>query len=367
MANPDLYAILEVEPTATQEDLKKSYRRLARQLHPDANPGDHEADARFKEVSQAYEILSDPDRRANYDRFGSDVGAGGNPFGAGSVQDIFDMFFGGMGGHAQQRRGPQPGPDAEISLEISLDEAAFGATREVTVNLPHRCTSCDGSGCAPGTSPVRCEECSGTGEVRRVRNSILGQMVTSMPCSRCGAMGSRIESPCGDCRGEGRRNETTTLTVQVPAGVEDGSTMRLSERGPAGPRGGPNGRLFVHLRVRSDDRFERHGDDLHHEAHISFTQAALGATIVVPTLRESVEVEVAPGSATGTVHRIRHEGVHHLNGRGRGDLYVHLSIDVPSELDETSEDLLRQLAAHRNEPVREPSSGIFHRRKGSKK
>ena len=367
MADSDLYAILEVEPSATQDELKRSYRRLARQLHPDANPTDPAAEARFKEVSQAYEILSDPERRANYDRFGSDVGAGGNPFGAGSVQDIFDMFFGGMGGQSPQRRGPQPGPDAEIALDITLDDAAFGATHEVTVTLPHRCATCDGSGCAEGTSPVRCEECAGTGEVRRVRNSILGQMVTAMPCSRCGGMGSRIETPCPDCRGEGRRNETSTLTVQVPAGVEDGSTMRLSDRGAAGVRGGPNGRLFVHLRVTPDERFERHGDDLHHEAHIAFTQAVLGATIEVPTLREQVAIEVVAGSANGTVHRIRHEGVHHLHGRGRGDLFIHLTVDVPTELDETSEDLLRQLAEHRGEVVNEPSGGLFRRRRGSKK
>jgi molecular chaperone DnaJ len=246
VANTDLYAVLEVDHNATEEELKKSYRRLARQYHPDTND-DPGAEARFKEVSQAYEILSDRERRANYDRFGSDVGAGGNPFGAGSVQDIFDMFFGGMGGHAQQRRGPQPGPDAEISLDITLDDAAFGATKEVTVTLAHRCTKCDGSGCAPGTSPITCVECAGAGVVQRVRNSILGQMVTTTPCTRCNGMGSRIDTPCADCRGDGRRNETTTLTVQVPAGVEDGSTMRLSDRGPAGVRGGANGRLFVHL------------------------------------------------------------------------------------------------------------------------
>jgi molecular chaperone DnaJ len=366
VANSDLYAILEVSPDCTQEELKKSYRRLARQYHPDTSPGDASAEAHFKEVSQAYEILSDPERRANYDRFGSDVGAGGNPFGGGSVQDIFDMFFGGLGGHQPQRRGPQPGPDAEISLNITLDDAAFGATHEVTVTLAQRCATCDGSGCAAGTSPVPCVECAGLGEVRRVRNSILGQMVTSMPCSRCNGLGSRIESPCPDCRGEGRRNETTTLTVQVPAGVEDGSTMRLNDRGPAGPRGGANGRLFVHLRVQSDPRFERHGDDLHHEAHIAFTQAVLGATIEVPTLRESVAVDVTAGSANGTVHRIRHQGVEHLHGRGRGDLYVHLVVDVPTELDDASETLLRQLAEHRNEPVLEAAGGLFHRRKAKK-
>jgi molecular chaperone DnaJ len=196
VANSDLYAILEVSRDCTQEELKKSYRRLARQYHPDTSPGDASAEAHFKEVSQAYEILSDPERRANYDRFGSDVGAGGNPFGGGSVQDIFDMFFGGLGGHQQQRRGPQPGPDAEISLNITFDDAAFGATHEVTVTLRSAARPATDRGARPGTSPVPCVECAGLGEVRRVRNSILGQMVTSMPCSRCNGMGSRIESPC---------------------------------------------------------------------------------------------------------------------------------------------------------------------------
>jgi len=360
----DLYAVLEVGHDASPEELKRSYRRLARQFHPDANPGDPAAEARFKEVSQAYEILSDPERRANYDRFGADVGAG-SPFGAGSVQDIFDMFFGGLGGRPQ-RRGPQPGPDAEVSVDITLDDAAFGASHDVSVTLPQRCSSCAGSGCAPGTSPVTCVECSGTGEVRRVRNSILGQMVTATPCSRCAGTGQRIDTPCPDCRGDGRVTATSTFTVQIPPGVEDGSTMRLADRGAAGARGGPSGRLFVHLRVRPDPRFERVGDDLHHEAHVSFAQAALGTTIEVPTLRATASVEVEPGSAFGTVHRIRHEGVAHLHGRGRGDLYVHLAVDVPTALDDTSADLLRQLAAHRGEEVRERAPRLFSRR-GAKK
>lgn len=366
MPNTNLYEILEVEATCTPEELKTSYRRLARKYHPDANTDDPMAETRFKEVSQAYEILSDPERRANYDRFGSDVGAGANPFGAGSVQDIFDMFFGGMTGNAGGRRGPQPGPDAEVSLDITLEEAAFGASREVTVTLPQRCSTCDGSGCAPGTSPVTCEECHGSGELRRVRNSILGQMVTSTVCSRCQGTGTRIQSPCSDCRGEGRRQESVTLSAHIPGGVEDGSTMRLADRGPAGVRGGPNGRLFVHLRVQSDPRFERHGDDLHHEAHINFSQAVLGATITVPTLREEQVLEVEPGSQNGTVHRLRHEGVEHLHGRGRGDLYIHLSVDVPVELDQESETLLRSWAAHRGEAVNEPSGGLFRRRKAKK-
>jgi molecular chaperone DnaJ len=366
MPNSDLYAVLEVDANVSTEDLKKSYRRLARQYHPDNNPDDATAEARFKEVSQAYEILSDPDRRANYDRFGSDTGAG-SPFGTGSVQDIFDMFFGGISGRPQGRRGPQPGPDAEISVDITLDDAAFGATHDVSVTLPRRCATCDGSGCAPGTKPATCLECAGLGEIRRVRNSILGQMVTSSPCPRCQGSGTRIDDPCKDCRGEGRKNVSSKLTIQIPAGVEDGSTMRLSDQGPAGPRGGPNGRLFVHLRVTPDERFERSGDDLHHEAHIAFTQAVLGTTIEVPTLRESHQIEVAPGSANGTVHRLRHEGVEHLHGRGRGDLFVHLVVDVPTDLDETSTDLLRQLAEHRGEVIQEHGGGLFSRKRGAKR
>ncbi|MHB2027484.1 MAG: molecular chaperone DnaJ [Acidimicrobiales bacterium] len=366
MASTNLYEVLEVDDNCSPEDLKRAYRRLARKYHPDANTSDPEAESRFKEVSQAYEILSDPERRANYDRFGSDVGAGGSPFAGGSVQDIFDMFFGGMGGHGQTRRGPQPGPDAEVSVDISLEEAAFGVTREVNVTLPQRCATCGGSGCAPGTAAVSCEECNGLGEVRRVRNSILGQMVTSQRCARCQGMGTRISTPCGECRGEGRRHQSVTLTVQIPAGVEDGSTMRLADRGPAGARGGANGRLFVHLHVLDDARFERHGDDLHYEAHVTFAQAVLGATIEVPTLGGSFTLEVEPGSPIGTVHRVRHEGVEHLHGRGRGDLFVHLVVDVPSELDETSESLLRQWAEHRHEAVNESSGGLFRRRKAKK-
>lgn len=367
MANVDLYELLEVSPNASPEELKKSYRRLARELHPDANPGNAQAEARFKEVSQAYEILSDPERRANYDRFGADVGANGG-FNPGSVQDIFDMFFGAMGGQGgARRRGPQVGPDAEVSVGISLDDAAFGVTRDVTVTLPLRCASCDGSGAEAGTSPITCVECAGLGEVRRVRNSILGQMVTSSLCPRCQGTGQRIEHPCKECRGDGRTNQEQVLTIDIPAGVENGSTMRLTNRGPAGPRGGPSGTLYVHLLVEDDERFERVNDDLHHEAHIAFTQAALGANIEVPTLRATASVEVPPGSANGTVVRIRDEGMTHLRGRGRGDLFVHLVVDVPTDLDETSVELLRQLAEHRGEALSEHHHGLLSRLRGAKR
>jgi molecular chaperone DnaJ len=277
-------------------------------------------------------------------------GGGGGGFGGG---------FGGFGGQRSQS-GPQPGGDAEIGLSISLDDAAFGAEKELTVTLPQHCTDCSGSGAKSGTTPVRCSECNGAGEVRRVRNTILGQMMTSAPCTACQGFGTIIEDECPTCSGNGLRQETITVKVQVPAGVETGSTMRLNDRGPAGARGGAKGRLYVHLEVAADERFVRDGDDLHHEAHISFSQAALGATITVPTLRESHEVVVEAGSQNATVHRIRHEGIGHLHGRGRGDLYVHLIVDVPTSLDEQSEALIRQLAELEGAPV------AHHKRRGRK-
>jgi molecular chaperone DnaJ len=362
----DLYALLGVNSSASADEIKRSYRRLARELHPDANPGDPSTEAKFKEVSQAYEILSDPERRENYDRFGTAGFEGG--FAPGSVQDIFDMFFGSMGNQgAPRRRGPQSGPDAELVVDITLEDAAFGVTRDVDVTLPVRCETCSGRGSAAGTTPFACDECHGTGEVRRVRNSFLGQMMTTSACALCRGMGEIIATPCETCHGDGRENSQRTLNIEIPAGVENGSTMRLLDRGPAGPRGGPNGTLYVHLRVSQDERFEREGDDLHHFAHISFAQAALGATIEVPTIRATTSVDVAAGSQPGSVLEVRNEGVHHLRGRGRGDLVIHLVVDVPIELDDESERLLRELAAHRGDNVNEAHHGLLSRLRGAKK
>ena len=365
----NLYAILEVESTASTEELKKSYRRLARQYHPDTNPGDAAAEAKFKEVSQAYEILSDPDRRAHYDRFGADVGAGGPGGFDGSVQDLFDMFFQGFGGGfgGAQRGGPPAGSDAEVVLDITLEEAAFGARRDVTVTLPVRCDTCAGSGAAEGSSPTKCSACQGSGQVRAIRNSILGQMVTVVGCSQCQGVGTTVDTPCSDCRGEGRRVDEKTLTIEIPAGVENGSTMRLADRGPAGPRGGRAGTLYVALRVSGDPRFERIGDDLHHTVTISFVQAVFGATLQIPTLEGDEEVAVPSGTTHGSVLRLRGKGVTHLRGRGRGDILVHIEIEVPTHLDAESEEHLRAFAASRGEDVPEASHGLFGRKKGSRK
>jgi molecular chaperone DnaJ len=359
----DLYELLGVRHDASDDEIKRAYRARARELHPDTNHGDPEAEARFKEVTVAYEVLRDPERRARYDRygpegvFGSQAG-GGMGFGfEGGLGDIFEAFFGQMAGSGVRRRGPQAGADAEVRIGLEFSEAVFGCRKEVSVRLPSTCTTCGGVGAAPGTTPVTCVDCQGAGELRRVRQSLLGQVVTSVACSRCSGTGEMIPTPCADCRGEGRRMTENTFTVEVPAGVEDGSTLRLAERGAAGLRGGPSGSLFVHLAVASDPRFERRGDDLHTLLTISFAQAALGTEVDVASLDAEHHYAVSPGTQTGHVERIRGAGVPHLRGRGRGDLFVHVVVETPSGLTPEQDQLLRQFAAARGEDVSPPGSG----------
>lgn len=366
----DLYELLGVRPTATDEEIKRAYRRLARELHPDANGGDPESEARFKQVTFAYEVLRDPERRARYDQFGpASFGGGGSPGGGmgfgfdGGLGDLFEAFFGTMAGGPGRgrRRGPQAGADAEVTLQLTFAEAAFGARKDLAVRLPVSCPDCGGTGAEPGTQAIVCPDCQGTGEIRRIRQSLLGQVVTSVACARCQGMGQTIPNPCPGCRGEGRRMEDRSFTVEVPAGVEDGSTLRLADRGPAGPRGGPNGSLFVHLAVEPDERFERAGDDLHTTLHVGVTQAALGAAVEVETLEEPRQVMVPAGTQTGYVVRLRGIGVPHLRGRGRGDLYVHLVVDTPTDLTPRQKELIAELAVERGEEVHGGHDGMLSR------
>jgi molecular chaperone DnaJ len=357
----DLYGLLGVRPDASDDEIKKAYRSRARELHPDTNPGDAVAEARFKEVSVAYEVLRDPERRARYDRYGPEgvFGAqGGGGFGfEGGIGDIFEAFFGQMQGGGGRRRGPAPGADAEVRLNLEFAEAVFGARKELSVRLPVTCATCSGRGTAAGTDPITCVECAGAGELRRVRQSLLGQVVTSVACSRCAGTGQVIPDPCHACRGEGRRTEERTFTVEVPAGVEEGSTLRLADHGAAGQRGAPTGSLFVHLAIEPDPRFERHGDDLHTTLTIGLAQAALGTECQVETLEGTQAVTVAAGTQHGHIHKIRGVGVPHLRGRGRGDLYVHVVVETPGGLSEVQDELLRQFAAARGEQVSPPGSG----------
>ncbi len=363
MTATDYYQILGVSPNATDDEIKRSYRRLARELHPDANGGDKETEERFKEVVLAYETLRDPERRRRYDMFGPDGarGAGSgqsDPFAAaGGFGDIFEAFF-GQGGFSQgQRSGPVRGADAEATLVLEFEEAVFGAARDLSVKLAMICDACEGSGARPGTHPSSCPTCGGSGEVRRIRQSILGQMVSVSACSDCGGAGQKISSPCPECRGEGRRIREHSLRVDVPAGVDDGSTLRLPGRGQAGPRGGPAGDLYVHLRVKPHSVLRRSGYDLVATQSVSMTQAALGATLSVVTLEGEESIAVAPGTQPGTVTRLRGRGVPHLQGRGRGDLLVELAVQTPTGLNEAQELLLRQLAEERGEQVAPAGEG----------
>jgi len=362
----DYYELLGVSHTATTDEIKKAYRRLARQLHPDANPGDTGAEARFKEVAAAYETLSDPDRRRRYDQFGPEESGGGDPFGFGGagLGDIFDAFFGGsgaFGGRRPANAGPPPGADLEVTVDLSFEQAVFGAQQEASVRTAVACETCEATGAAAGTSPESCQQCGGAGQVRQVRQSILGQMVTAGVCPSCGGLGQVIASPCPDCRGEGRRIEEKTYTVDIPAGVNTGSTLRLSGFGAVGPRGGPKGDLYVHLRVRPHERFQREGSDLHHELHLSVGQAALGAHLSFDTLDGAEDLVIPRGTQTGKMFRLRGHGVPHVRGRGRGDLLLHVFVDTPVELDDEEERLLRRLAELRGEDVAPADSGFLSR------
>ena len=366
----DYYELLGVRRDATQDDLKRAYRQRARELHPDTNPEDPEAEAKFKEITRAYETLSDPERRRRYDTFGEAgvaANAGADPFnfggGFGNLGDIFDAFFGGpgSGGSSGGRSGPPRGQDLEVVVDVDFVTAVFGGEHPVNVRTAVACETCQATGAAAGTSPTQCAQCGGTGQVRRVRQSILGQMVTAGACNHCGGLGQVIERPCPDCRGEGRQIVEKTYTVDVPAGVDTGSTLRLSGRGAAGLRGGGYGDLYVHVRVGSHPRFQRQGDDLVHELHVPITQAALGAQLPFETLDGNEDLVLPRGTQTGRVFRLKGRGVPHIDGRGRGDLLVQVVIDTPKDLSREEEDLLRQLAEVRGDDVAPQDTGFFSR------
>lgn len=350
----DYYELLQVDRSASQDEIKKSYRRLARELHPDANPGDVAAEARFKQVAEAYEVLSDPEKRARYDRFGTtgSGGVGGDPFAGTGLGDLFDAFF---QPRSRADTGPKRGVDLEVVAELTLEETVAGVAKDVTVRTAVACDTCEATGSRPGSGVTRCDQCGGSGQVRQVRQSILGQMVTTATCPRCAGEGVRIDQPCDDCAGEGRRVEERTYTVDIPPGVGDGSTLRLTGRGAVGPRGGGAGDLYVQVRVADHPTFVRDGDDLLAELHVAATQAALGAALEFGTIDGGVMVEVAPGAHTGKLYRFRGSGVPRLRGRGRGDLILTLMVDTPTGLTPQQEELLRQLAKERGEPVADPS------------
>jgi molecular chaperone DnaJ len=370
----DFYELLGVGRNASADDIKKAYRRRARELHPDTNP-DPTAEERFKEVARAYEVLSDPTDRERYDRYGeaglagATAGDGDAFFGAG-LGDLFEAFFGGGGGPfggggPRGRGGPPRGQDVEVVVDLEFEAAVFGTNQPVTTRTAVRCDDCEGSGATKGTQPVTCAECGGSGQVRRVRQSLLGQIATAGPCPRCGGLGERIVTPCPNCHGEGRLLAERTYNVDIPAGVDSGSTLRLRSRGAAGPRGGAAGDLYVHLRVRAHERFHRDGNDLVAELPIGIAQAALGCVIPITTLDGDEELVVPPGTQSGREFRLRGRGVPHVQARGRGDLRVVVVVETPSKLGKAEEDLLRQYAEARGEVVAPPEGGLLSRIKSA--
>jgi molecular chaperone DnaJ len=353
----DYYGLLGVRQDATPEEIKRAYRRLARELHPDVNPDPGAAD-RFKEVSVAYEVLSDPEKRRVVDLGGDPLsqGAGspGSPFsGFGGFGDVFEAFFGGAGatrGGARRSR-VRPGADALLQMSLTLDEAAFGVRREITVETAVLCETCRGSGCAQGTSPRTCATCGGSGELQSVQRSFLGQVMTTRACTACAGTGEQIPSPCPTCGTEGRVRARRTITVEVPAGIEDGMRIRLSGQGEVGPGGGPAGDLYVEVAEQPHDTFTREGSDLHCHIQVPMTAAALGTDLLLTTLDGEEKLDIRAGTQSGTVLTLRGKGVPRLRSTQRGDLLVHVDVRVPTRLDEEQERLLRELAALRREDV----------------
>ena len=360
----DYYELLGVDRSATADEIKRAFRRRARELHPDVNPDDPAAEAQFKEVQRAYEVLSDVDRRRRYDQFGTDDLSGADRFGAGGLGDIFDAFFGSDSpfGRGGSPAGPPRGADIEAVVDVSLEEAVFGARKDVSVRTAVACDVCEATGAEPGTGVSACVECGGSGQVRRVRQSILGQMVTAASCSRCGGLGQVIASPCKACRGEGRVVEQQSHTLDIRAGVDSGTTLRYAGRGAVGARGGGAGDLYVHIRVQDDPRFVRDGLDLVHDLSVSVSQAALGVRMGLETLDGDEEIVIEPAAQSGDVVRIRGRGVPSLDRPGhRGDLLIRLRVATPSSLTEEEEQLYRRLAEIRGEQVAPPEDGFFSR------
>lgn len=369
----DFYELLGVSRGASGDEIKKAYRRRARELHPDTNP-DPSAAEEFKAVARAYEVLSDDEQRARYDRFGEagigGAGASAEDLFGGGLGDIFETFFGGSanpfgGGRSRGPAGPPRGQDLEVVADISFRQAVFGDQIDVTLKLPIACNECGGSGAGEGTEPVTCADCGGRGQVQRVRQSLLGQMVTATTCARCGGLGKVITTPCATCRGEGRVTVDHTYSVDVPAGVDSGSTLRLTGRGAAGPRGGRSGDLYVHLRVEPDPVFVREDHDLVTDIGVSIAQAALGTTIELDTLDGAEQIVVPAGTQSGREFVLRGRGVPHLRGRGRGDLRARVRVDVPTTLSDAEVELLTQFAQGRGEQVGHDKEGLFSRIKSA--
>ena len=360
----DYYEVLGVSKTATDEELKKAYRKLAKKYHPDANPDNkEEAEKKFKEVNEAYEVLSDKQKRNMYDQFGhsgangysSDFsgfsGFDGFSGGAGfsgvdfDLNDIFSSFFGGGSSRGRNsRNGPVRGRDLKVRVEITFEEAAFGVNKEITINREEQCDTCGGTGAKPGTKPETCKVCNGTGQVRITQNTILGSFASVRTCDNCGGTGSVISNPCDTCKGRGTVRKQRKIKVSIPAGIDNGQVISLNGEGEPGLRGGPAGNLYITVAVRNHAIFTRKGDSIFCNVHVSFAEAALGAIIKVPTLTGEEQYDLTEGTQTGSIFTLKGKGIKNINGRGVGDLYFTVIVDVPKKLNNEQRELLKKFA-----------------------
>lgn len=365
----DYYEILGLDRNASDDDIKKSYRRLAKKYHPDVNTDDT-AEAKFKEASEAYQVLSDAQKRAKYDQFGHagvdsngfEGGFGGFDFGG--VGDIFETFFGGgFGRSSRSRTGPQKGADLKYATEISFEQAAFGVEQEISINRSEICTSCNGTGAKKGTSPTTCAHCNGSGQVQYKQNTPFGQFVNVKTCDVCRGEGKIITDPCTKCNSKGRIRKTVKIELNIPAGIDDGQTISIRGEGEPGLKGGPSGDLYVSIRVKPHTLFKRQGNDVICDIPITFVQAALGAELEVPTLDGRVKYQVPEGTQTDSVFRLRGKGIPSLRGSGRGDQYIKVSVEVPKKLNEKQKEILREFAELSGDEVHEETKGFFNKMK----
>ena len=369
----DYYEVLGVKKDATADEIKKAFRKLTKENHPDLHPGDKACEERFKEANEAYEVLSDEEKRKKYDQFGHaafdpNAGFGGGGFGDfggfGGFGDIFSDIFGGFGGSTRSNpNAPRRGESVRASVNISFEEAAFGCKKEVTINKVESCPDCKGTGCAPGTTPEICPDCKGSGQVTVNQRTPFGVIQSSSPCSKCRGTGKIIHQPCKTCRGMGSIRRQHKVEVNIPAGIDDGQTISKPGVGNAGVNGGPAGDLLVTVIVRPHPRFERDGTSVLLEQEISYAQAALGSEVEVPTLDGKVKLTIPEGTQPGAVFRMRGKGIPYLRGGGRGDQFVTVNIKVPKNLTGSQKELLRQFAASMGELDNDASRNIFGRKK----
>ena len=367
----DYYEVLGLSKGASEEELKKAYRKLAKQYHPDVNPGDKDAEAKFKEINEAYGILSDKEKKARYDQFGFagvDPSYGGGGYGGGfdgsfdfgDLGDIFGSFFGGgFGGGGRARSGPQRGESLRTRLTITFEEAAFGCEKEVSIDRVEQCETCKGTGAAPGTSPETCPACGGSGQVQQRRQTPMGVFATTGPCPRCGGTGKIIASPCKDCGGSGQVRRRKTLKVTIPAGIDNGQIISLRGQGSAGKNGGPAGDLQIVITVQPHQLFRRDGADVYCNAPITFTQAVLGGEMEIPTIDGKVKYDIPEGTQTGSTFRLKGKGIPNVNGRGRGDQYVTVYIETPRNLNREQKEALKKFSSTLKENNYEERKSFF--------